>query len=232
VGVRRVGGDVPALRVHVVLLGPRGRAGGVEPVTAELPGEEWRVEVDLDDEQHGFTLSERLRARHVDDQARERLGGRVIVTRDGPRLYLYAATAAGAREAERVIQELLEADRLTAEVRVTRWDEATDDWRPPDEPAEEEAVAAAQHVDHDWFVVAEPPDDADRLADRLRADGLAVERRWRYLVIGASSEEDANAIAARVRADAGAGTKVEVRAQTEDVASPGFMLLERFTQGL
>jgi hypothetical protein len=196
------------------------------------PNREWRAEPALDDEQHGFTLSERLRARHIDDEARNRLGGRVIVTRDGSRLFLYAAGAAGAREAERVIREILEADQLTADVAVTRWDEATDDWRPPDEPAEEEAAAAAQHVDHDWFVVAEPPDDADRLADRLRADGHAVERRWRYVVIGANSEEDADAIAERVRAEAGPETKVEVRAQTEEVASPGFLLLERFTQGL
>jgi hypothetical protein len=198
----------------------------------ELPAEEWRVEVDLDDERHGFPLSERLHARHVDDDARERLGGRVIVTRDGPRLFLYAAGAAGAREAERVIRELLDAEGLTADVAITRWDEAADEWRPPDESAGGEAAAVAEHVDHDWFVVAEPPEGAERLADRLRADGLAVERRWRYLVIGASGEENANAIAERVRAEAGPEAKVEVRAQTEDVASPGFLLLERFTQGL
>jgi hypothetical protein len=198
----------------------------------ELPAEEWRVEVDLDDERHGFPLSERLHARHVDEDARERLGGRVIVTRDGPRLFLYTASAAGAREAERVVRDLLAADGLTADVAITRWDEAADDWRPPSEPAGAEPEAGAGHVDHDWFVVAEPPDGADRLADRLRADGLAVERRWRYLLIGANGEEDANAIAERVRAEAGPDATVEVRAYTEDVASPGFLLLERFTPGL
>jgi hypothetical protein len=199
---------------------------------ADLPAEEWRVEVDLDDEQHGFPLSERLHATRLDDEARERLGGRVIVTRDGPRLFLYTASAAGASEAERVVRDLLAADGLTADVTVTRWDEAADEWRPASEPAGAKPEGAAASEDHDWFVVVEPPGDAEQLAERLRADGLAVERRWRYLLIGASGEEDANAIAERVRAEAGPETTVQVRAYTEDVASPGFLLLERFTPGL
>ena len=91
-----------------------------------LPDEEWRVEVDLDDERHGYPLSERLRSHDLDDDARERLGGRVIVTRDGPRLYLYAASEDGAREAEGVIRRLLEEDNLTADVTVTRWDSAAE----------------------------------------------------------------------------------------------------------
>ena len=56
----------------------------------ELPDQEWRVEVNLDEESHGFSLGERLRAHDLDDEARKRLGGGVIVTRDGPRLYVYA----------------------------------------------------------------------------------------------------------------------------------------------
>jgi len=54
--------------------------------------DEWRVEINLDDPEHGYGLGERLRSRHLDDETRERLGNRVVVTRDGPRLFLYAAT--------------------------------------------------------------------------------------------------------------------------------------------
>ena len=54
--------------------------------------DEWRVEVDLDDEQHGFTLGERLRSLDLDEEARKRLGDRVIVTRDGAKLFLYATS--------------------------------------------------------------------------------------------------------------------------------------------
>ena len=38
--------------------------------------DEWRVEVELDEERHGFSLGERLRSHSLDDEARERLGGR------------------------------------------------------------------------------------------------------------------------------------------------------------
>ena len=58
-----------------------------------MSGEDWRIQVDLDDDQHGYSVSERLRAVDLDDQARERMGDRVVVSRDGSQLFLYAATA-------------------------------------------------------------------------------------------------------------------------------------------
>ena len=141
-----------------------------------LPNEDWRVEADLDDERHGYSLGERLRAHDLDDDARERLGGRVIVTRDGPRLYLYTASEDGAREAERVIHELLDKDRLTAEVSVTRWDPDADAWMPASEPAGAERAPAARAEDHDWFVLVEPPEGQDvaALAAQLHADDHPV----------------------------------------------------------
>ena len=48
--------------------------------------EDFRVEVDLDDDAHGYPLRERLRALNLDDEARARLGRNVVVTRDGPRI--------------------------------------------------------------------------------------------------------------------------------------------------
>ena len=52
--------------------------------------EEFRVEVELDDDEHHLSLARRLRAVDLDDEARERLGSRVVVTRDGSHLFLYA----------------------------------------------------------------------------------------------------------------------------------------------
>ena len=76
--------------------------------------EDFRVEVELDDEAHGYPLRERLRALNLDDEARERLGENVVVTRDGSRVFAYTSTEPQAREAERVIRELVadeDADR-------------------------------------------------------------------------------------------------------------------------
>ena len=64
-----------------------------------MNGDEWRVEIDLDDEGHHYSLGERLRAHDLDDEARERLGRRVVVTRDGPQLFLYTTSEEAAHEA-------------------------------------------------------------------------------------------------------------------------------------
>ena len=69
-----------------------------------MDGDEWRVDVELDDEPEGMSLGERIRSLDLDEEVRDRLTGRVIVTRDGPHVYLYSDTEAGARAAERVVR--------------------------------------------------------------------------------------------------------------------------------
>jgi hypothetical protein len=83
--------------------------------------EDWRVEVQLDDEEQGYSLAERLRAADLDDEARGRLGERVVVSRDGSRLFLYAASESQSQEAEQVIRGLVARHDLSAEISSTRW---------------------------------------------------------------------------------------------------------------
>ena len=112
------------------------------------PGEdEFRVEVELDDD-HDHSLGERLRSLDLDDEARERLGSRVIVTRDGSHLFLYASSKASCEEAERVVRELLVEDELTAEVRSTRWHPVEAAWKDALEPLPEttEAIDAEEEA--------------------------------------------------------------------------------------
>lgn len=112
-----------------------------------MADDEWRVEVDLDDDEHGLSLGERLRALDLDDDARKRLGDRVIVTRDGSRILVYARSENDARQAERVVRELAEHDRVTADFAITRWHPVAQEWKDlsvplpdaPDDVAEEEA---------------------------------------------------------------------------------------------
>jgi hypothetical protein len=119
--------------------------------------EEFRVEVELDDDQHHLTLAERLRAVDLDDEARERLGSQVIVTRDGSHLFLYATTQASCEEAERVVRELLSEDDLTASVASTRWHPVEGAWKDVSEPLPEtsedleaeESAREARQADED-----------------------------------------------------------------------------------
>lgn len=110
--------------------------------------EEFRVEVELSDDEHHLTLSERLRAVDLDDEARERLGSRVIVTRDGSHVFLYASTQASCEEAERVVRELLAEDELSADVRSTRWHPVEEAWKDISEPLPEtpDALEAEEHA--------------------------------------------------------------------------------------
>ena len=204
--------------------------------------DEWRVEIDLHDEAHGFGIGERLRAHSLDDEARKRLGGRVVVTRDGPRVFLYAGREAEAREAELVARELVANDELTADIAVTRWHPVAEEWQgatvplPTSEADEREEVGtkerreleeAKEEGSYDWLVKAELPsrEEAAELEDRLRNDGLPVHRRWRYVTIDALTEEQANELGSRLR-DGAPEAEVWIEANPDDIPSPTFVLLE------
>jgi hypothetical protein len=202
-----------------------------------VASDEFRVEVELDDEAHGYSLGERLRSLRLDDEARERLGRDVIVTRDGSRLFLYAADERHAREAEATVRALVEAEALSADIAVTRWHPIEEAWRDASLPLpqteeerraeyerreETEAREAAEEGAYDWHVRAELPrrEDAVELAELLERDGVPVSRRWRYVVARALTEERAAELAERVRAEGPEGTEVWVEANTADLPRP------------
>lgn len=114
-----------------------------------MADEEFRVEVELGDEEHGLSFWERLRALDLDDDARKRLGGQVTVTRDGNRMLLYTHTLEDAQEAERTVKELVADDHLTAEYTITRWNPAEQEWTDPSVPigAHTPAEDAAKNAD-------------------------------------------------------------------------------------
>jgi hypothetical protein len=196
--------------------------------------DEFRLEVDLDDEAHGNSLEQRLRARDLDDEAKRRLGRSVIVSRDGSRLFVYAESETAIREAESVVRELLSEDDLSGAVAVTRWHPIEQEWRdasiplprtPEEEAAEYERREAAEEREaqeegeFDWHVVAHADgrDDAEALAGRLAAEGVPVARRWRWVVAGALTEERAEELAARMRREAPEGTEVRVEVNPSDL---------------
>ncbi|MBA2506261.1 MAG: hypothetical protein H0V29_09995 [Thermoleophilaceae bacterium] len=200
-----------------------------------MPGDEWRVEVKLADEAHGQSVTDRLRSLSLDDEAREKLGRDVIVTRDDLDLFLYSESADEAKEAERVIRELLSEDRLQADVKLTRWHPVEESWNDASQPlpsteaerASElerkearETVEAVEEGDTDWDVRATlgSHSDTTALADRLEAEGLPVVRRWRHLFVKTITEEDAEALAVRLRKE---GAEVEIEARDFEVGTGG-----------
>jgi hypothetical protein len=61
-------------------------------------------------------------------------------------------------------------------------------------------------------VECESHEEAERLADGLEAEGYGVARRWKYVVVGAESREEAEELARRLHGEVepGGGLVYEV----------------------
>ncbi len=189
--------------------------------------EDWRITVDFDDEGDGTQLVEWLAARRFESEELERLGGRVAVSRDGPRVFLYADTEALARDADGIVRALLSSEGRAATIALERWHPVEQDWEDAGIPlpqtdeevdAERErqqAREAAESLESghaEWEVrISLPSREATHhLADRLEAEGVPVTRRATFLLVGAVNEDEATALAERLRTEAPKGASVEV----------------------
>ncbi len=117
-----------------------------------MAADEYRVEVDIHESVHG-KLSERLRSLDLDEEVSDRLGDRVIVTRDGEKMYVYTQSAEAAAEAARVVGEVLADEGLEAEIRRRRWNQDERFWQDADEP-----LAQAD--------ASTPPDPAEKATNK------------------------------------------------------------------
>lgn len=196
--------------------------------------EDWRVTVTLHDEEHTGKLRDALHDHDVEDDVRTRLGDRVIVSEaDTGGLFLYTVTQDAAHEAVRVVGDLLSAQDLQAEFAVDHWHPVEERWEdegvalPATEAeteAEEERLEADEIAESQelggalWEVRVELAShhDAVATADRLESEAdtilpgwtVSVDRRWKYLIIGADNEEQANEIVAHVQRELPAGATI------------------------
>ena len=211
--------------------------------------DEWRVEVQLEDEGHGLTLGDRLRALDLDDEARERLGERVVVTRDGSRMFLYTGSEGTAREAERVAKELAADGGLEAKTRITRWHPDEEEWLDARTPMpESEAERAAEHREREareereaaatgrdeWElrVDLDSLGSTGELSSRLSDKGIRHHRRWKHLLIPAATEEQAAELADLVRKVAPADTEIHLEPAPGSLPHPAFVVIGGRTPGI
>ena len=173
----------------------------------------WRIRIELGENVHADTLLGRLGLDLGSDEAkrlaRELQGHRLAVSNDEDTVFVYVDSSTQAEPARKIVEAELQDEGIEAEVVNERWLPEEERWsgEPPDETWEEETV---EHGYAPWEVRVELPshEEADRLADELEAEGYDVVRRWRYLIVGAGSEEGARALAKRVHGDAEPGGEV------------------------
>lgn len=165
--------------------------------------DDWRIRIEPREATQAETLLERLGLDLGSDEAkrlaRELEGHRLAVSRDGDTLFVYAESQAQAEQARQIVEAELQDEGIEAEIVVEHWLHEEQRWssEPPQETWEQEEL---QRGYAPWEVRVELAShaEADALADRLEDEGYDVVRRWRYVIVGAGSEEEARDLAKRV----------------------------------
>ncbi|HEY3920863.1 MAG TPA: hypothetical protein VGL76_02000 [Gaiellaceae bacterium] len=188
--------------------------------------EDWRVTANLH-EPDGGRLIRALHSAEVEGEARRQLAGRVAVSGQDSHVFLYADTETAARSARDVVAAVLEEHGIAADLTIDRWHHDEERWEDASSPMP--STATEHHAEHEklesdeeaeseasdvaaWEVRVELSShhEAHALAERLEAEGVTCVRRWKYVLVGAGDEDDANALASRLQAEAPAAATVHV----------------------
>lgn len=187
--------------------------------------EDWRVTITLDDES-GEELGSRLQEHELEEEAS--FGGRVAVSADTSHVFLYADTRAAADGARKIVENVLEGEGKTATFALDRWHPIEEEWEAADVPLpldeadlqrERERLDAQDAADTaatgyaEWEVRLDLPSHqaAVDLAERLESEGMGITRRWKFLIVGAASEDEARALVKRLQDEAPSGTAIQAQ---------------------
>jgi len=176
--------------------------------------DDWRIRIHFDEPAHAHGLLERLGLAlggEAAELARELERRRLAVSFDEDDVFVYATTRAEAARAQDVVAAVLREEGVedAHAGRIEHWLAAEERW--DDEPREE--TWEAEELEHGYapwevHVEAASHQEATELADRLEAEGRGVERRWKYVIVGAASEEDARELAKQLHGEALPGGEV------------------------
>jgi hypothetical protein len=170
----------------------------------------WRIRVELPEEGHMSSLLDRLGLDLGSDEAKrlakELEGHRLAVSRDDDVVFVYAESQAQAEQARRMVDAELADDGVDIQAHVERWLPEEERWsgEPPQETWEQEELRRG-YAPWEVRVELDSHEDADQLADSLEREGFDVVRRWRYLIVGTETEEQARELARRVHGEAEPG---------------------------
>jgi hypothetical protein len=187
--------------------------------------DEFRVQVKA---QAPGEVLDALKSIEVSDEAAQKLP-RLAITHEGDHVFVYADSAEAAAHAREVMQQALAQHALTGETQVVRWHPLEERWEDAAKPLPStDGERAAEHErleqletaesqqagEPEWEVYITLPShhDARAFAERLRGEGIPTKQFWRHLLIGANDEDDAAALAARLRVEAPAGSELHPQA--------------------
>jgi hypothetical protein len=186
--------------------------------------DDWRLQIDFVAESAADALQDQLDAEELEHDLSEAFQDRVIVSRNETTIFLYAGDKNQAESARALVEKLTREDEEEITIDFRRWHPLSEIWEPadkpmPDEPAEERAerqVAIEREMKETeergyplFEVRVDLPSrgEAMQFAEQLRAEGLPVVRRWKFLLVGVIDEDHARELADRIRAEAPPGSQ-------------------------
>lgn len=189
--------------------------------------DDWRVQVNFVEEGFADALRDRLDAEELEHNLSRAFSDRVVVTRNGTTIFLYAGDRSQAENAQALVERLAREQGEEVRASFTRWHHEAEEWRPANEALpENDGTRAAEHAarvareraeseasgNPEYEVRIDLPShgDAKELVERLDAEGLRSVHRWRYVLLGATDEDSATELAERVRGEAPPDSKIAV----------------------
>ena len=178
--------------------------------------DEWRVSVSLSE---GSRAEEDSPWTAAMSALRSRIGSDIRVSQASRRVFLYAASARSAMQAEQVVRDAMTEHGVSARVRCDRWNPIKQSWTSHEDLMNAERKKSAATGRAAWQVRVAPlfRHELKALAQRLEAEGFSVARRWRYLIAGAGCEDDAHALADQIRGYSSGGTRIRVQPGVYDI---------------
>jgi hypothetical protein len=175
--------------------------------------DDWRITIELEEEGHATGMLERLGGdlgAEAQELAKELTARRLAVSRDDDTIFVYAATRAEAEQAHAVVEAELRENGIRAKTsRIEHWLDEEERWddEPPSETWEQEELDRG-YAPWEVRVECSSHQEARRLADQLETEGYKPERRFHYLIVGAASREDADALAGRLHGEVELGGEI------------------------
>lgn len=189
--------------------------------------DDWRVTITVSGEAGAGQAQPSLSLRQAEEDIRGQVGRGIAVGAGDGQVFLYAGTEAAARDAGRVACDVLAGHGIAAGSVVHRWHPLEEQWEDPGVPMPQ--TKAEREAEHQRLVDAETAESqaagtaqwdvrvelgshrqAVALARELESEGQAVVRRWKFLLVGVSNEDEARELAGQIRQQAPPGTAVLV----------------------
>ena len=197
-----------------------------------MANDDWRITVEVEGAKDvAGRLSGDLSA-EAQELADDLKGRRLSVSVDDETLFIYCGSAGDAEKARSVVEAELNASGIAARTsKVEHWLDAEERWdgEPPTETWEEEELDEGYAP---WEVRVEcgSREHAQALAAQLAAEGYKPLRHSHFLIVGAASHEDAEALATRLHGEVEAGGEVVLEARSEAWSRNPFAIFGGFAQ--